>query len=126
MAVSRCAASHIVGHGRARLTVEYTAAPALQTWLGVQYSGDRPGDAKASFFAPGYAVWNMLQSPGGTSEQAWHGCVEVRRSGNLADLRYVRGLTAADYVWQGERRQVYAFARRLVLRGEVVGVRSEG
>ena len=90
--------------------VEYTAAPALQTWLGIQYSGDRPGDAKASFYAPGYAVWNLgLQSPGGTSEQAWHWGVEVR---NLADLRYVRGLTAADNVWQGERRQVYAFARR--------------
>lgn len=95
-------------YGSAKL--EYAASPALQIWLGVQYSGDRPGDAKASFYAPGYAVWNIgVQSPASTPEQAWHWGVEVR---NLADLRYVSGLTAADNVWQGERRQVYAFAKR--------------
>lgn len=64
--------------------------------------GERPGDSNGSFFAPGVAVWNLNvfgKAPGTLSAQWALGVW------NLLDTRYVRALSAADYVWQGERRK---------------------
>jgi outer membrane receptor protein involved in Fe transport len=65
--------------------------------------GERPGDSNGSFFAPGAAVWNLNifgKAPAARSAQ-WALSVQ-----NLLDTRYVRALSTADFVWQGERRKV--------------------
>jgi outer membrane receptor protein involved in Fe transport len=66
-------------------------------------TGARPGDSTGSFFAPGAAVWNLNVSgtvAGGSTAEWSIGLV------NLFDRRYVRALSAADNVWQGERRKL--------------------
>ena len=65
--------------------------------------GDRPGDSVGSFFAPGAAVWNLNVSgkvPGVSAAQWSIGVT------NLFDTAYIRALSAADFVWQGERRKL--------------------
>jgi len=77
--------------------------------------GARPGDDKASFYAPGAAVLNLsvsgklslgaLDALGGavgdSASKPGQWTLGLR---NVFDRRYVRALTAADNVWQGERR----------------------
>jgi iron complex outermembrane receptor protein len=66
-------------------------------------TGARPGNSTGSFFAPGVAVWNLNVSgtvASGLDAQWSIGLV------NLFDRRYVRALSAVDYVWQGERRKL--------------------
>ncbi len=66
-------------------------------------TGARPGDSKGSFFAPGAAVWHLNVSgtvAGGSTAQWSIGLV------NLFDRRYIRAISAADNVWQGERRKL--------------------
>lgn len=66
-------------------------------------TGPRPGDSTGSFFAPGAAVWhlNVFGTAAGVTDAQWSiGLV------NLFDTRYIRALSAADYVWQGERRKL--------------------
>ena len=66
-------------------------------------TGPRPGDSVGSFFAPGVAVWNLNisgKAPVNISAQ-W----SVGLS-NLLDTRYIRAISAADFVWQGERRKL--------------------
>ncbi len=60
-----------------------------------------PGDDRATFRAPGYAVLNMGVS--GRIDTATRWAVQVD---NAADRRYVRALTGPDNVWQGERRRL--------------------
>ena len=66
-------------------------------------TGPRPGNSAGSFFAPGVAVWhlNVSGTVAGESAAQWSiGLV------NLFDRRYIRALSAADNVWQGERRKI--------------------
>lgn len=66
-------------------------------------TGPRPGDSTGSFFAPGAAVWHLSVSGSvaGNSDGQWSAGLI-----NLFDRRYVRALSAADNVWQGERRKL--------------------
>lgn len=66
-------------------------------------TGARPGDSVGSFFAPGAAVWhfNVAGNVEGNAAAQWSIGLA-----NLFDRRYIRAISAADYVWQGERRKL--------------------
>lgn len=65
-----------------------------------------PGDTAASFRSPGWGVWNLAwESPQRSKQLQWG-----VRLDNVFDRRYVRGLTGADNVWQGERRKFALWA----------------
>ena len=73
-------------------------------WVATQFAASRPGNDRADFRAPGYAVLSLgLNGHLGTTLR-WS-----LRLDNAADRRYVRALTGADNVWQGERRRLTAW-----------------
>ena len=67
----------------------------------VQGAGTRAGDSHASFSAPGYGVLGLGWASGARDGFRWG-----TRIDNALDKRYVRALTGADNVWQGERRRL--------------------
>lgn len=81
--------------------VRGTVAPSVAAYATVQAAQSRPGDDKASFRAPGYAVVNLGAVIDGSKSLRWGADLH-----NALDRRYVRALTGADNVWQGPRRTV--------------------
>lgn len=74
---------------------------AIEFWAVAQFAASRPGDDKATFRAPGYAVLNLGLNGRITASTRW-----AVRVDNASDRRYVRALTGSDNVWQGERRRL--------------------
>lgn len=100
------------GYGSLKATVP--AGVGYTTWARIQGASSRPGDDKASFRSPGYAVLSLgiasapVDSVSGSASggaasasTTWGASVN-----NVADKRYVRSLTGADNVWQGPRRSL--------------------
>lgn len=77
----------------------FPLSAGFETTARVIFAASRPGDDVASFKAPGYGILNLsLRSPSiGTIR--WG--LEVN---NALDKRYVRAISGADNVWQGNRR----------------------
>ena len=77
--------------------------------LQAQGAGKLPGDAKESFSAPGYVVygarWQAPLFANPVRSLQWGVRVD-----NLLDKSYVRALTGADNVWQGQRRKLTIWA----------------
>jgi len=67
----------------------------------LQGAGSLAGDSRASFSAPGYGVSALSWSPNAQDGFRWGARID-----NALDKRYVRALTGADNVWQGERRKL--------------------
>ncbi len=84
-----------------------TWQPRLHGWptfdLKMVATGTRPGDSAGSFFAPGTAVWHLNISGKLAGDPAAQWSIGLR---NLFDKRYIRAISAADYVWQGEPRKL--------------------
>lgn len=81
------------------LGLRWRTAP-VRLWASVALVGPRPGDVENSFRAPGYArldAGGVVPLGSGTELTA--------SVANLLDKRYVEALTAADNVYQGERRR---------------------
>ena len=77
--------------------------------LQAQGASSLAGDASASFRASGYVVYGLRwQAPlaADTKHQLQWGA----RLDNALDRRYVRALTGADNVWQGQRRKLTVWA----------------
>lgn len=83
-----------------------SAKSAAGLWtVQAQGASSLAGDAVSSFRASGYVVyglrWQAPQTAGVADSLQWGVRVD-----NALDRRYVRALTGADNVWQGERRKV--------------------
>ena len=74
---------------------------ALEFWAATQFAASRPGDDRATFRAPGYAIVNLGLSGRVNASARW-----AVRIDNATDRRYVRALTGQDNAWQGERRRL--------------------
>ncbi len=82
--------------------VHGTGSADVQAWARLTASGSRPGDALASFRAPGWGVMDA------GLRGRWPGQRQIQWGlsvSNLANRRYVRALTNADNVWQGPLRR---------------------
>ncbi|NMM28290.1 MAG: TonB-dependent receptor [Glaciimonas sp.] len=75
-------------------------------WGAVAGVGQRAGDPKNTFTAPGYATLSA-----GARYRIDLKTSLALEAGNLADKRYVEALSAADSVYQGERRRISATVR---------------
>ena len=77
--------------------------------LQAQGAGKLAGDAKESFSAPGYVVygarWQVPTFANPAKSTQWG-----IRLDNLLDKSYVRALSGADNVWQGQRRKLTIWA----------------
>ena len=87
-----------------------SAKTASGVWaLQAQGASSLAGDAKESFRAPGYVVygarWQAPQTANAAKPLQWG-----IRLDNLLDKSYVRALTGADNVWQGQRRKLTIWA----------------
>ena len=87
-----------------------SAKTATGVWaLQAQGAGKLAGDAKESFSAPGYVVygarWQAPTSVNPAKSTQWG-----IRLDNLLDKSYVRALTGADNVWQGQRHKLTVWA----------------
>lgn len=87
-----------------------SARTAAGLWtLQAQGASSLEGDATSSFRASGYVVYGLRwQAP--NAPDAAKGFQWGVRADNLLDRRYVRALTGADNVWQGERRKLTVWA----------------
>jgi outer membrane receptor protein involved in Fe transport len=99
-------ASHVAGvpHVHGALRLDGPALHGAVPWVRVVAASHRPGDAGASFRAPGFGVVDV-----GVRGQAAHGLAWGLALENAADRRYVRALTSAENIWQGTRRRVHAW-----------------
>lgn len=77
----------------------------LRGRISLPFAGERPGDDKASFAAPGYGIVNVGLE--GRINPQWRWGTDIQ---NLADRRYIRALTGADNAWQGKRRELKLWA----------------
>ena len=77
--------------------------PSTQAWLRLTGSSSRPGDARASFRAPGWGVIDAGLQGQWPGQQKLHWGLQIT---NLTDRRYVRALTGPDNVWQGPERRL--------------------
>ena len=87
-----------------------TAKTATGLWvLQAQGASSLAGDARESFRAPGYAVygarWQAPPTANFGNALQWG-----VRLDNAFDRRYVRALSGADNVWQGQRRKLALWA----------------
>ena len=99
--VSASQGQFIVGVPATYGVLTAVAPSRLGRWTAqVRGAASLPGDTQRSFRAPGYAVWNFGWEAPTADTLRWGARVE-----NAFDRRYVRALTGADNVWQGERRK---------------------
>ncbi len=94
-----------------------SAGVSAKTALGVlalqaQGAGKLAGDATESFSAPGYVMYGARwQAPASASPANSGKSIQWGiRLDNLLDKSYVRALTGADNVWQGQRRKLTVWA----------------
>lgn len=99
-------ASHVAGvpHVYGALRLDGPALHGVTPWVRVIAVSHRPGDASASFRAPGFGVVDMGVRSQTAKGLAWGLTLE-----NAADRRYVRALTSAENIWQGTRRRIRAW-----------------
>ena len=86
------------------------AKSASGLWtIHAQGASSLAGDAVGSFRASGYVVYGLRwQAPARANTP--NALQWGMRADNLLDRRYVRALTGADNVWQGERRKLAVWA----------------
>lgn len=70
----------------------------------VIFAASRPGDDTASFKAPGYGIVNLGLRSSRKDQVRWG--LDIN---NVFDKSYVRSISGADNVWQGNRRAVRAW-----------------
>ena len=91
--------------GFGALRVSMPVAAGVQAWLRLTGVRHRPGDAGASFYAPGHGLLDLgVQGRLGPSA-TWGATLD-----NAFDRTYVRALTGPGNVWQGQRRRVRVWA----------------
>lgn len=90
------------------LTVEQALSSRypMRLWSSLVFTGQRPGDTANTFTAPGYARFDM----GGSLRLDQKTSFQLNVF-NLLDKRYVEAITAADNVFQGERRRIMVTLR---------------
>lgn len=76
----------------------------FETTARVIFAANRPGDDAASFKAPGYGVLNLGLRSSRKDSVRWG--LDIN---NVFDRSYVRAISGADNVWQGNRRAVRAW-----------------
>lgn len=82
------------------IRLNWRASPDWQLWGAVAGVGQRQGDVENTFTAPGYAT-----ASAGARYQITPRTSAALEIANIRDKRYVEALTAADNVYQGERRR---------------------
>ncbi|MDO5691374.1 MAG: hypothetical protein Q4G70_02695 [Pseudomonadota bacterium] len=85
--------------------VSAPVAPHTRGWVRVLGTARRPGDELATFHAPGHGLVSMGLEHTFQSNPAAAYTLGLRID-NLTNRRYVRALTGADNVWQGDGRRV--------------------
>jgi iron complex outermembrane receptor protein len=94
-----------VPSGFGALRVSMPVTETAQAWLRLSGVRRRPGDAGASFYAPGHGLLDVgVQGRLGQSA-TWGATLD-----NALDRTYVRALTGPDNVWQGQRRRARVWA----------------
>ena len=85
--------------------LRWAAAEGTEAWANVVFVGRRPGDLQNSFGVPGYKRLDL-----GAAMKL--GALELSAQvANALDRRYVEAITAADNVYQGDRRRLGVTAR---------------
>jgi outer membrane receptor protein involved in Fe transport len=109
-AVSTAQGNELIGVPARFGSASVSVKSSVGLWaLQAQGASSLAGDASASFRASGYVVYGLRwQAPlaADTKHQLQWGA----RLDNALDRRYVRALTGADNVWQGQRRKLTVWA----------------
>lgn len=91
-----------VPHGQGSVRWEPAPQNGIQPWVQLVGIQQRPGDANASFYAPGYVRTDM----GARYRLDEKANLSVALN-NAADIRYVQALSGPSDVWQGARRKLF-------------------